>query len=82
MGPGLIAVGWFAMAGPPGMRPEVRDALAAAVNEALKMPDVQEKLRAVGVEPVGGSPADMAGFIKEENQRWGDVIRKNNISMD
>jgi len=24
----------------------------------------------------------MAGFIKEENQRWGDVIRKNNISMD
>lgn len=80
--PGLIAVGWFAMAGPPGMKPEVRDALAAAVNEALKMPDVQEKLRAVGVEPVGGSPADMAGFIKEENQRWGDVIRKNNISMD
>jgi tripartite-type tricarboxylate transporter receptor subunit TctC len=80
--PGLVAVGWFAMAGPPGMKPEVRDAIAAAVNEALKMPDVQEKFRAVGVEPIGGSPASMAAFLKEEGQRWGDVIRQNNIVLD
>jgi tripartite-type tricarboxylate transporter receptor subunit TctC len=80
--PGLVSVGWFAMAGPPGFKPEIRDQLAAAVNDVLKMPDVQEKFRAVGVEPVGGSPANMATFIKEENARWGDVIRKNNIVMD
>jgi tripartite-type tricarboxylate transporter receptor subunit TctC len=80
--PGLVSVGWFAMAGPPGIKPEIRDQLAAAVNGVLKMPHVQEKFRAVGVEPVGGSPADMATFVKEENARWGDVIRKNNIVMD
>ncbi len=80
--PGLVSVGWFAMAGPPGFKPEIRDQLAAAVNDVLKLPDVQEKFRAVGVEPKGGTPADMANFIKEENARWGDVIKKNNIVMD
>ena len=80
--PGLVSVGWFAMAGPPGLKPDIRDQLAAAVNEALAMPDLKEKFRAVGVEPVGGTPADMAAFIKDENARWGDVIRKNNIVMD
>jgi len=80
--PGLVSVGWFAMAGPPGMKTDIRDQIAAAANEALKLPDVQEKFRAVGVEPMGGGPATMAAFVKNENQRWGKVIRKNNIAMD
>ncbi len=80
--PGLVAVGWFAMAGPPGMKPELAAQISAAVNEALKMPDVQEKLRAVAVDPMGGTPADMAAFIKEETVRWGDVIRENHIVLE
>ena len=80
--PGLLSVGWFAMAGPPRMKPELRDEIAKAVNEVLKLPDVQAKFRSVGVEPVGGPPAQMAAFIKEESGRWGDVIRKNNIVVE
>jgi hypothetical protein len=38
--------------------------------------------RAVGVEPIGGTPAAMATFVKEESQRWGDVIRKSNIVLE
>jgi tripartite-type tricarboxylate transporter receptor subunit TctC len=80
--PGLVAVGWFAMAGPPGLKPELRDKIAADANEAIAMPDVQAKVRAVGVTPIGGSPAQMAAFIKQETERWGEVIRKNNIVME
>jgi len=43
---------------------------------------VQAKMRAVGVTPMGGSPAKMAAFIKAETERWGEVIRKNNIVME
>src|SRR5262249_26419404 len=43
--PGLVSVGWFAMAGPPGMKAEVRDQIAAPANEALKLPHVPEKFR-------------------------------------
>ncbi|HUI98275.1 MAG TPA: tripartite tricarboxylate transporter substrate binding protein [Xanthobacteraceae bacterium] len=80
--PGLVAVGWFAMAGPPGLKPELRDKIAADANEAIALADVQTKMRAVGVTPMGGSPAKMAAFIKEETERWGEVIRKNNIVME
>jgi tripartite-type tricarboxylate transporter receptor subunit TctC len=80
--PDLVSTGWFAAAGPPKMAPALRDRLAVDFNEVLKMPDVQQKIRNTGVEPVGGSPAETAAFIKNEAQRWGEVIRKNNIVVD
>jgi tripartite-type tricarboxylate transporter receptor subunit TctC len=80
--PGLVSVGWFAMAGPPNMKPELADVISRAANDALKLDDVQAKFRAVGVEPIGGTPAAMAAFVKEETARWGEVIRKNNIVLE
>jgi len=80
--PGLISVSWFAMAGPPKMKPELADLISRAVNDVLKMEDVQAKFRTLGVEPMGGTPAAMASFVKDESGRWGEVIRKNNIVLD
>jgi tripartite-type tricarboxylate transporter receptor subunit TctC len=80
--PGLVSVGWFAMVGPPKMKPELAELISRAANEALKLEDVQTKFRAVGVEPIGGTPDAMAAFVKEESQRWGGVIKKNNIVLE
>jgi tripartite-type tricarboxylate transporter receptor subunit TctC len=80
--PGLVAVGWFAMAGPPGLKPAIAEQISAGVDAALKMPDVQQRLRAVAVDPMGGTPADMAAFIKDEKVRWGDVIKQNHIVLE
>ena len=80
--PGLVAVGWFAAAGPPRMAPALRDPIARDFIEVLKMPDVQATDRAVSVEPGGQTPAETAAFIKEEARIWGDVIKKNNIVVD
>jgi tripartite-type tricarboxylate transporter receptor subunit TctC len=43
---------------------------------------VQVKFRAASVEPIGNSPAEMAAFIQAEAQRWGQVIKENNIVVD
>jgi tripartite-type tricarboxylate transporter receptor subunit TctC len=80
--PDLISTTWFAAAGPPKLPAPLQKQIADAIIEVLKMPDVQEKYRNVGVEPVGDSPAATAAFIKEESRRWGEVIRKNNISIE
>ncbi|HEY5962757.1 MAG TPA: tripartite tricarboxylate transporter substrate binding protein [Xanthobacteraceae bacterium] len=80
--PDLVSTGWFAVAGPPKMTPVLRDRIAADFIEVLKMPDVQQRIRNTGVEPAGNSPAETAAFIKSEAQRWGEVIRKNNIVVD
>jgi tripartite-type tricarboxylate transporter receptor subunit TctC len=80
--PGLVSTGWFALAAPPKMTPALASEIAKAAIEVLKMPDVQAKFHTASVEPIGSTPAEMAAFIKEEAQRWSDVIKKNNIVVD
>jgi tripartite-type tricarboxylate transporter receptor subunit TctC len=80
--PGLISGAWYAMVGPPKLKPELRDQIAKATIEVLKMPDVQQRFRALNVEPDGGTPAETDTFIKDEVRRWGEVIRANNIVLE
>jgi tripartite-type tricarboxylate transporter receptor subunit TctC len=80
--PGLVSTGWFALAAPPKTPAMLQAEIAKAAIEVIKMPDVQARFRTASVEPIGNSPAEMAAFVKEEAQRWGDVIRKNNIVVD
>jgi tripartite-type tricarboxylate transporter receptor subunit TctC len=77
--PDLLSTAWYGMVAPPKTKAELQNQIAQAAIDVLKMPDVQQKFRALNVEPVGNRPAEMTVFIKEEVQRWGEVIRKNNI---
>ena len=79
--PGLVSGVWYGMVGPPKLKPELRDQIAKATIEVLKMLDVRQRFRAINVEPDGRSPAEIAAFIKDEARRWGEVIRANNITM-
>jgi tripartite-type tricarboxylate transporter receptor subunit TctC len=79
---GFVSTTWFAVAGPPKMQPALAAQIAADFAEVLKLPDVQAKYRAVGVEPGGTSPADTAAFIKSEIARWREVIVKNDIRVE
>jgi tripartite-type tricarboxylate transporter receptor subunit TctC len=80
--PGLVSTGWFAVAAPPKTPPALQAEIAKAIIEVIKMPDVQARFRTASVEPSGNSPAELSAFIKEEAQRWGEVIRNNNIVVD
>ena len=80
--PGLVSTGWFALAAPPKTPQALASEIARAAIEVIKMPDVQARFRAVSVEPIGNNPAEMAAFIKQEAQRWSDIIKKNNIVVD
>ena len=75
--PGLVSTGWFALAAPPKTPPALAADIAKAAIEVIKLPDVQAKFRTASVEPIGNSPAETAAFIKEEAQRWSEVIKKN-----
>jgi len=80
--PNFISTSWFAVVGPPRMPSVLAQRISVDFAEVLKLPDVQEKLRAIGTEPGGSSPADTAAFIKEETARWRDVIERNNIRIE
>ena len=73
---------WNAIAAPPHTPKPVIAMINTAMNELLLAPDVRQALERLGMQPVGGSAADMAAFLREETRRWGEVIRAANISVN
>lgn len=79
--PDFVSSAWFAMVLPPGTPAAIAQQVQAAAAEALKMADVREKFLAQGAEPVGGTPAETAAFIREEMARWQKVIKDANVTL-
>jgi tripartite-type tricarboxylate transporter receptor subunit TctC len=58
------------------------DKLAAAVETAMKSPDVVEKLLLVGVEVDYRRPADFTRYLKEQQVRYSEIIKRGNIKIE
>ena len=73
---------WFGMSGPAGMPAPVLQRLNTEIGKLLQMPDVKEAFGRQGAVPMGGPPERYDAFVRAEQARWGDVVRKNNIKVD
>jgi tripartite-type tricarboxylate transporter receptor subunit TctC len=78
----FISDTWNAISAPPKTPAAIIAKVNAAVNEALKDPDVQKRFEALLLQPGGGSPAEMKKFVQEETKRWGEVIRTANVTLE
>ncbi len=79
---GFQAEDWKALVAPAGTSAEVVRRLNAEINKALAQPDTINKLREEGSDPRGGSPQDLANFIKSENARWGGIVRESGARVE
>jgi tripartite-type tricarboxylate transporter receptor subunit TctC len=73
---------WHAFTAPPGTPADVVAKLNAAVNKALQDPELLARYKQLSIAPGGGTPAEMAAFVKGETERWGDVIRAAGIQPE
>jgi len=80
--PGYEAFEWNGVFVPAGTPAPVADKLHKALVEVLKEEEVRKRFADVGVQPVGSTPAEFAAFLKKEDARWAEVIRKGNIKLD
>ncbi len=78
--PGCVSDTWQALSAPPQTPSAIVDKLNDAVNKALKDPAVIDRFNTLNLRPGGGTPAEMAAFVKAETQKWGDVIRAVGIA--
>jgi tripartite-type tricarboxylate transporter receptor subunit TctC len=74
--------GWYAAYAPVRTSKVMIDRLSAAIIEALKVPDVREKLEALGMEPTGLGPAELARIQKSDYDKWGPVIRASGFKPE
>lgn len=79
---GFDTSAWFALMVSKATPEPVRADIERAVVLALKDPDVQTRLRAVGITPLGEGSAELAARIAAETAMWQDVIGKAGIKVD
>jgi tripartite-type tricarboxylate transporter receptor subunit TctC len=76
---GFEAQAYWGLLGPAGIPSNIVNRMNAEVAKALKIPAVQERLTQMGVVVTASSPAEFDRFIRTEIEKWGKVVRDNNI---
>ena len=71
-----------AMLVPAGTPKEIADLLYRTVLKIVAMPDVKERLAALGFDPVANSPEEFATQIKVEIAKWVKVIKSADIKVE
>ncbi len=79
---GFEVTGWNTIAVPPGLPAAVTDKIRKDIEQALTGADVQEKFKSFGYEQFPTTRAQFTQFVKDESQRFGEVIKKANVSLD
>ncbi len=81
---GVPVVGgtWVGLLAPAGTPRPVVEKLARAAAAAIRRPEIKERFLQLGIDPVGGSPAEFTQFLKDEVAKWAKVIRDANVRID
>jgi tripartite-type tricarboxylate transporter receptor subunit TctC len=78
---GVETDAWIGLFAPANTPAPILDKIRATVVEIMAEPAVREKLTVLYMEPVADTPSEFRAVIKQELDRWGPVIEKNNIRI-
>ncbi len=72
--PGYEIIGWYGLLAPQKTSPAIIGKLSSAVLAAMKTPELQERLRALGTDPIGTSPREFGSFLVEQNEKFRKLV--------
>ena len=78
---GFEVIGWFALLAPARTPQEIVRTLNTELNRLIAKPAIVARFAALGAEPLGGSPADAAVYIRAEQDKWGGIIHEAGIKL-
>jgi tripartite-type tricarboxylate transporter receptor subunit TctC len=73
---------WYALFAPAGTPKDIVDKIAKAAIEAVQMPDLRQRIEPLGLEATGYGPDALAKIMKDDDARWGPVIRASGFKAD
>lgn len=80
--PGFEATTWFGVSVPRGTSQAIVKRLYSAFTQALKVPEVRERLIKQGFDVIGSSPEEFDAYLRAELQRWSKVVKESRASVD
>ncbi len=72
--PEVVASAWFAVVAPPKTPESVAQKLSQAFAEILREPEIEQRWHDMNLNAIGGTPAEIRVFFKDETARWRKVI--------
>jgi tripartite-type tricarboxylate transporter receptor subunit TctC len=78
----LSADAYFGVYGPPGMSAELTARISRAVGDALRQPDVQDKINSLGLQPNPSSPDELAAMQAAHFKRWEGPIKASGFTAE
>lgn len=73
--PGFDVNASYSMLAPSGTPTAIVNRLSGAIAKAVALPDLREKLLALGVEPVGSTPEQLTAFMQSELDKWTKLVQ-------
>jgi tripartite-type tricarboxylate transporter receptor subunit TctC len=80
--PGYDATIWIGVMAPAGTPKEIVELLNREINKILMRPDIQESWKRQGANTMMMSPQEFGAYIESEIERWGKLIKANNIGIN
>ena len=79
---GVEGTSWFAVYAPAKTPEATVRQLNASINKALAVPELRERYLKLGLEPTGGSPADLSARMAQDTARWAPVVKASGFKAD
>ena len=73
---------WYGLVMPAGTPKAIITRVNAESNRALALPEIKERLSAIGIDAAGGTPEAFGRYIQEEIARWGPVVKAAGIKPE
>ena len=82
LGYNIEASAWYALFAPAGTPKDLIARYAAAAIEAVRAPDLKQRIEQMGLEPTGLGPAELAKILRADYDKWGPVIRSSGFKPE
>lgn len=79
---GFDGVAWIGFVAPAGVARPIVEKLSAETAAIIAMPDVRERLLALGAEPAASTPEEFGAYIRSEIAKWSKVIRQSGAKVE
>ena len=79
---GVEGTSWFAVYAPAKTPDATVRQLNASINKALAVPELRERFLKLGLEPTGGTPADLSARMAQDTARWSPVVKASGFKAD
>jgi tripartite-type tricarboxylate transporter receptor subunit TctC len=80
--PGFEVISWTGLAGPPNLPKPIVDRLNAELRKAVAVPDVKQKLEAMGGDPRATTPEEMKALVQRQYDTWKKLATEANLSIN